>query len=141
MSTPAGLSPRTISGEVVQPTAMIDPVSEATHGVANVLRTLVTRAVGTFHSEGDMDSALSAIANWEHQMVNPSALRALLEEHGSVAPKEDVTQRQAPMNGYSSQVPVIPGNIDYNKLAAAITAHMQTQAPSADVAPTNQENG
>jgi hypothetical protein len=124
MSTPlAGLAPRTVAGQVVTPTAMIDAKSEAAHAFANVIRTLVQRSVGAFHNETDQDNAMNAVAAYERQLVPLTTLQALHEEMAGVAQKEDVSLRLPPNNSGPVSA-TIAQSIDYNRLAAAVAAHM-----------------
>jgi hypothetical protein len=141
MSTPyGGVVPRTVAGEVIQPTAMIDGKSEATHAVANVLRTLVQRSVGAYHNETDLDNALRAVSTWERGQINASTLNALHNESPGQADKEDVSLRLPP-NSTGPVSATIAQSIDYNRLAAAVAAHMlaaqQANAePSSEVSPS-----
>jgi hypothetical protein len=136
MSTPSGLAPRTvIPGQVVQPTAIIDPKSETVHALAGVLETLVLKSLGSFHSETEQDAAMTAIRNWERQQVNQSTLNAMREESPSRAAKEDVSLRTPPSN-LPLPVTALGQPIDYAKLAAAIVA--ATQAAEAAEAQAQQ---
>jgi hypothetical protein len=124
MTMQAGLAPRSVvTGQVVEPTAYVDPKSVTVHSLADVLRTLVHRSVGAFHTEADQDKAMKAINDWERQQLNASSLRALLEENPGRAEKEDVSLRIPPNNVAPTAVQGQP--IDYNKLAAAIVAAQQ----------------
>lgn len=125
MNEVQGFTPRgVIQGTVVEPTAVIDPMSEAVHSVAGVLHHLVKNS-GAFHSEKDQDAAHEALHQWERAQVSSSQLQALLNEHGGLAAKEDVTTRVPASVGLPQTAAGAP--IDYNKLAAAIAAHMQAQ--------------
>lgn len=126
MSEMQGYTPRSvIQGTVVEPTAVIDPMSEAVHGVVVTLKALMKNAVGAFHSEKDLDAANEALDKWERAQVSSATLQALLNEYGGVAAKEDVSKRIPATPGLPQSFAGAP--IDYNKLAAAIAAHMQAQ--------------
>jgi hypothetical protein len=126
MSEMQGYTPgRIVQGTVVEPTAVIDPMSEAVHGVVVTLKSLMKNAVGAFHSEKDLDAANEALDKWERAHVSASQLQALLAEHDGPAAKEDVRLRVPSQPGLPQSAAGAP--IDYNKLAAAIAAHMQAQ--------------
>jgi hypothetical protein len=131
MSTPLVAPRGTIAGSVVQPTAIIDSKSEAAHGLANVLRTLVTRSVGAYHNELEQDAALQAVSAFEKTLVSQSTLDALHDERPGLAPKEDVSLRPAPSSSGNVSLGIAQ-SIDYNKLAAAVAAHMMAAQAAAN---------
>jgi hypothetical protein len=139
MTTPSGVAPRTVlSGQVVtggavNPTAIIDPMSEAVHGVVTMLKALVKNS-GAFHSEKDLDEAHAVLSKWEKAQVKSSTLDAILNEYPETpAEKEDVTKRVAP----NSNLPqALSPQFDYRKLAQAILAiQAEQQAADAEVQP------
>jgi hypothetical protein len=131
MSTPLVAPRGTVQGSVVQPTAVIDSKSEAAHGLANVLRTLVQRSVGAYHNEADMDNAMRAISSFEKSLISSSTLSALQNESDSQAEKEDVSLR-VPPNSSGPVAMSMAQSIDYNRLAAAVAAHMLAAQQSAE---------
>lgn len=92
-------------------------------GMGELLKVIVRRSVGLFHSEVDQDNALNTIDKWVATAVSKSGMRALAtgDEH---APKEDVTLRTPP--GGPVAPPAAPG-LDYDKLAAAILRVQEQQ--------------
>lgn len=132
MSEVQGYAPRTVvPGSVVEPTAIVGPKDEALHDMANVVKELVVKS-HAFHSEKDVEAALKSVDNWVNAHVPPTVLHTLRTEKPGRAPIEDVTKRVPAYAG----LPQVAGSqlIDYNKLAAAIAAHMQ----AAQVSPANE---
>ena len=127
-----GFTPRSVvPGTVVEPTALVGPKDEAVHDLSHVLKQLITNS-SAFHSEKDVEAGLRAVDNWADAHVSPSVRQTLQTEKPGRAPVEDVTKRIPAVSG----LPQVVGSqlIDYNKLAAAIAAHMQAQV----VRPANE---
>lgn len=132
MNEVQGYTPRTVvPGAVVEPTALVGPKDEAVHDMAVLLKQLVSNS-GAFHSEKDIEAAMRTVDNWATAHVPHSVRETLLVEKPGRAPMEDVSKRIPATVG----LPQAVGNqlIDYNKLAAAIAAHMQAQV----VSPANE---
>jgi hypothetical protein len=119
MTTPAGaLAP--YQGQAVAPSAVVDARSTATHAFMNVIRSVVT-ALPVFSVESDALEAIRAIGAFEKHLI-PELHKVLRE--GETAPVEDVRLRRGP-NQAPPQATAAGEPIDYNKLAAAIAAHMK----------------
>lgn len=118
MSTQPGAVAPFMQGEVVTPSAVIDPQSFAGHDFLNVIRDLIHRAA--FHTEGDKNSALDAVDAFEKRFI-PSQDQKHVVAEGELAGREDVSQRKPPQTG-GAPVPVNVPQIDYNALARALMA-------------------
>lgn len=118
MSTDAGaLAPTTITGDIVTPSNVIDPLVMPTHAFLNAVRDLIHRSAG-YHNEADQHNALDAVDRFEQVFLRGNAKYAVTENDR--AGREDVTKRMPPQVGYTP--PVNVPAIDYGQLAKAILA-------------------
>ena len=135
---PGGYAPATvIQGEVITPSAVLDPKSMPAHNFAEVIRHLISRVPGVYKAEADMQTALDAVDAFERSFV-PMQDRKHVVQETDMAGREDVSKRIPPRTGYAP-VPAAGPAIDYNALAKAIlAAQQQMQAESQPPAPVQQ---
>jgi hypothetical protein len=127
MSTPGGaVTPyptSTIQGDVVQPAAVVDPVSFAAHDFFGLIKELVHKA--GFHTEEQVLSAMRVVDAYEKRVVPAKDQRHVVSETDR-AGVEDVSLRKGPQVGMTVAAQGQP--IDYARLAAAIVAAQRDQA-------------
>ena len=117
--------PISIPGQVIATspaiphTAIIDPISMATHRFCNLMRAIVTNQHGILKSESEVDDAIHVIDAFERHLI-PQRDRSLIGSPDDMAPKEDVSQRIPPRSSTPPPMPAAGPSIDYNALAQAI---------------------
>jgi hypothetical protein len=130
MTTPSGVVAPVVPGTIIQPDAVLDPVSVPAHAFFSMLRNVVKQLPGVFKNEADLHAALDAIDGYENRVV-PYQDRQYTVTESDHAGREDVSQRIPPQVG--GGIPAVAGpQIDYARLAQAlITAQKEAEAAAA----------
>lgn len=119
-----------IPGEIIRQdpalaaSAVMDPISVATHKFANILRHIVTHSPGLFKTEGELRDAIRTITTFEKHLI-PQRDRNMVVTQEDTAEVEDVSKRMPPRGAAMPTVPAMGPNIDYTKLAQAIILAQQ----------------
>lgn len=122
--------PPVIPGEIIRQdpalaaSAVMDPISVATHKFANILRHIVAHSPGLFKTENELRDAVRTIDTFERHLI-PQRDRNLVVTQEDTAQVEDVSQRQPPRGAAMPTVPAMGPSIDYTKLAQAIILAQQ----------------
>lgn len=124
MSTPgAALAPYNQgSTDVLTPSAVSSPKTSAIMQLGEVLKTVLHKSVGVFHSENDLDAAVNIVDDFVRAMLGSADTSAVMTDAFRAA-KEDVTMRTPPGGAVAN---VVTGPVlDYSKLAQAILAEQR----------------
>lgn len=122
MNTPA-VPEAPLQGVVTSTRTVTLPGDLKAHAFFNVIRDLLNN-FGIYHNESDLENAHQAVTDFEKHILDGPHYAVISEVDR--APKEDVTQRAAPVVG-TAIVPLSSQPLDYNKLAAALLAMQRQQ--------------